>query len=381
MPIAMIPELEIDHSLNQRPRLKKTCIKLHEMAEELGPDAKLPTMSELRLKLGTSMQTVNDAVRELEKRSVLRSVYGVGIYVAQAGGAQIARRTVTGNIGFISTIAPDPANDSEHWQLLLAGMRTEASKHKRHLLLIDNNEEFDSWEKVDGVLFCDSRDHRDPTPSLQKYPRDVPRVAVYNRLPGIPSVTADDFSGSYQLTQHLIGLGHRRIAYLGTFATEHALLKQRRAGYLAALEEAGIEHDERWMCELRWLEEWYGDKSDWYFRGGKHFMKQWLERDWRELGCTALMAQNDAAAFGAISSLTEAGISVPGDVSITGFDDALLYRNALPKLTTMKTPIFEIGQTAMRMLAEKLNDENHIPRNISLEVQLIEGNSTAAPSR
>lgn len=374
-------DLDLYSNLQQRPRLQEACTRLHRLALELGPDAKLPTMTELRSQLGTSLQTVNDAVRELERRKVVRSVYGVGIYVGQP-----EPRKVTGNIGFMTTVAPDPMDVSEPWHALLAGMRTEASKHNRHLLFIDNSESFHHWEKIDGVIICDPRHSTDPKAPLQKFPKDLPRVAVYKQISGVSSVTADDFSGSYLLTKHLISLGHRRIAYLGTIDAEHALLKQRRAGYMAALEEAGIESQDDWTCELLWKEEWLDQKSEWYSRGGwyfraaQHYMTSWLAGNWHDLGCTAVVAQNDEAALGAISALEKAGLSVPNDVSVTGFDGTPRYDNFPIKLTTIRTPFFAMGQTAMRILDDQINDFDRNSLNISLDVQLIEGSSTAAIS-
>jgi DNA-binding LacI/PurR family transcriptional regulator len=378
----MLLELETYQNLKQRPRLQKACTELHEMAVELGPGTKFPPMIALRSQLGVSIQTLSDAVRELERRKVIRSVSGVGIYVGES-----EPRIVTGNIGFMSTVVPDPMDVSEPWQAILAGMRTEGANHNRNVLLIDNDRPFYGWDQVDGVLICDPRHSYDPKAPLQKFPKDLPRVAVYNRIPNVSSVTADDFNGSYLLTQHLISLGHRRIAYLGTVDTKHTLLKQRRAGYMAALEEANINYNENWTCELLWREEWKNNKSEWYNRGGwyfraaQYFMESWLEQDWQKLGCTALMAQNDEAALGAISALAKAGLSVPHDVSVTGFDGTPRYDSFLLKLTTIRTPFFEIGQTAMRMLSEKIDAFDQNPPSVSLEVQLVEGSTTAAPGR
>jgi DNA-binding LacI/PurR family transcriptional regulator len=363
--------LQDDRILGQRPRLREACVELHDIAQQLGAGEKLPTMVELRSQLGISMHTLNDAVRELEKRNVLNSVHGVGIYVT--GQKQ---RKLTGNMGFLAPYNMRPEENVAYWGSVLAGMRSAARDRGYHLLLIDNASDFERWDKIDGAVLCDMHDLRDPQPATQQPPDVFPCVAILNRVRGMACVSVDDAGGAYQLTRHLIELGHRRIAYLGSFNPGLSQLKKRKESYLKALKEAGLEPDARWMRELRYRHEW-DDLSDWYPLAGELSVRSWLKEDWSELGCTALVVQNDHAAQGAVTAFRAAGIKVPHDVSVAGFD-GLPPQNGEPQLTTIHLPLFDVGEHAMRMLLDYLQNPSTPPRDICLPVNLVVGQTAAA---
>ena len=364
--------LQQDRVLAQRPRLQEACLKLQGIAQELGEEAKLPTMVELRNQLGISVQTLSDAVRELEKRSILNSVRGVGIYVTPQRD-----RLLTGNIGFVTPHYMPPAQDISYWGEILAGMREAARDRGCHLLLIDDGEAFTRWEKIDGAVLCQLHDPRNPLPQASLLPRGFPCVAILNEIPATPLVTADDFEGQYQLTQHLIHLGHRRIAYLMAANAEISQLEQRKRGYLQALREAGIKSNPRWIRDLHSNGEWE-NLSNWYVEAGERFTNQWLQEDWQEVGCTALMVQNDEAAQGAIAAFQATGLEVPRHVSVVGFDG---WKSFVPQLTTVRVPLFEIGHTAMRLLLDWLENPLLAPQSTYLPVSFIEGQTTAQMPR
>jgi DNA-binding LacI/PurR family transcriptional regulator len=361
-----------DQSLAQRPRLQEACVLLHDMAQRLEANAKLPTMVELRSELGISVQTLNDAVRELEKRNILRSVRGTGIYVAQQH-----QRLVTGNIGFASSHNMHPAQDIAFWGMVLAGMRQAAGERNCQLLLIDNGSTFNRWEKVDGVVLCNTLDPRDPYRPLPSLPRNFPCISIFNEIGDAPCIAVDDFSGAYQLTSHLVALGHRRIAYLATANAGLSQLEQRKQGYLKALRDAGLEPNRHYMRELHKRSEWEGLPT-WYPQAGQYYMQRWLEEDWDELGCTAVVAQNDDTAEGVIAALQQAGFEVPRDISVTGFD-GLPVANGTPRLTTAQMPLLEVGRQAVTGLLDWLIDPSRVPQNMQLPAPLIVGQTTSPP--
>lgn len=371
----MPTSLENETVLDRRPRLKEACRQLQGMAEELGAEAKLPTLVELRGQLGISMQTLSDAVRELEKRNVLNSVHGVGIYVT---GQKM--RVATGNVGFVVPYNVRPEQNIAYWSSILVGMRQAARERSYHLLLIENDTPFNQWEKVDGVVLCDTHDPRDFSyPSIPVPPPGFPCVSMLNEIKGTACVTSDDAGGTYQLTRHLLQWGHRRIAYLATVHAGLSLLKERKEGYLRALAEANIEPDPRWIRELRKHEKWDGYPS-WYPIAGEYYMRRWLEEDWAGLGCTAVMVQNDETAYGVIKVFEEAaGMEVPRDVSVVGFD-GLPTPPGAPQLTTVQVPLQEIGKRAMMSLLDWLKDPARIPQSIHLPVNFVRGQTTAPPS-
>ncbi len=361
-------KLQEDQVLAQRPRLQEACLKLNSIAEELGAEAKLPTMIELNSALGISIQTISDAVRELEKRSILNSVRGVGIYVSPQ-----RNRLRTGNVGFVT--AANAEHDNYYWGIALAGMREAARLHDCNLLLIDNGDDFERWEKIDGALLYFSQNPYSPQLAMPQPPRTLPYLTLLNKIPGVACIHVDDFDGSYQLTKHLVDSGHRRIAYLSHGNVGLSLLDQRKGGYLAALREAGIEKNPRWMRGLSIPDEWSGSQVA-YPMAGEHYTRQWLGEDWHDLGCTALVVQNDHAALGAIAAFEAAGVQVPRDVSVVGFDGLPTYHGAA-QLTTAQVPLFEVGKSAMISLMNWLRDPSQTPQDICLPTRFIQGQTTA----
>ena len=100
---------------------------------------------------------------------------------------------------------------------------------------------------------------------------------------------------------------------------------------------------------------------------GRVAMSRWLEDGWRESGCTALFAQNDDTAWGAIEALRAAGFRVPDDVSVIGFDGTQSAMFCNPKLTTVEVPLQQMGREAVRLLLRRLACGRH-----SVETRFVE---------
>jgi DNA-binding LacI/PurR family transcriptional regulator len=339
----------------------------------LRPGDQLPSFSEMKLQFEAAQHTVEKAHGLLEADGLIRREPGRGIFVNQP-----ALREATGNVGFLAPHHMEPQQNLAYWGSLLAGMRSQAAARDYHLLMIDNSGTFNQWKKIDGAILCDTHDPRDPHPGLPQLPKDFPFVSIINKTSGIACVGWDDFDGAYQLTRHLLQLGHRRIAFLGTFNAGLSQLQKRKAGYLQALQEAHIEPNAHWMREVQNRKEWR-ELPTWYLQAGEFYMRRWLEEDWAELGCTALIAQNDKVARGAISVLQAAGIDVPRDVSVTGFD-GLPEDYQTPLLTTIEVPLHKVGELAMASLLDWLQNPQHPPEDVCLPIKFVEG-QCAAPKK
>ncbi len=340
---------------------------------QLQPGDRLPSFNEMKAQFDAVQRTVEKAHALLEGDGLIRREAGRGVFVNQP-----ATQTKTGNVGFVLPHNMQPERDMTYWGLALSGIRQAARDRNYHLLLIDEDDSFNRWDKMDGVVLCDTRDPRNLERAMPRPPVNFPAVSIFNKIPGTACITTDDADGFYQLTRHLIELGHTRIAYLATITKGIHQLEVRREGYLRALREAGIEPDPHWQCDIRKRPEWNGLMS-WYPLAGEYYVNQWLETGWNELGCTALIAQNDAVAKGAMNAFQAAGIKVPEDISIAGFDGLPLYSDTLT-LTTAKAPLFEMGLQAMNSLLDWLKDSSNAPQDIQLPVELIQGNTTAAPA-
>jgi LacI family transcriptional regulator len=147
------------------------------------------------------------------------------------------------------------------------------------------------------------------------------------------SVSVDDLAAAQRLTAHLIELGHRRIGFIIGDPSYRAAI-DRRDGYLRALADAGLAPGP--MVQ-----------GSFSFQSGLKAAERILTRRAR---CTAIFASNDDMAAGAIASAYRAGLRVPRDISIVGFDDTPIAATVSPAITTMRQPVAEMARAAVRLL-------------------------------
>ena len=106
-------------------------------------------------------------------------------------------------------------------------------------------------------------------------------------------------------------------------------------------------------------------------------MKSLLKGNWEEMDCTAILAHNDESAIGVMKVLANAGIRVPEDVSVVGFDGTEVSDLCTPRLTTIKLPLVEMGERAVKVLLQQMREGTGLLEKIILPVQLKGGESTA----
>jgi DNA-binding LacI/PurR family transcriptional regulator len=174
--------------------------------------------------------------------------------------------------------------------------------------------------------------------------------------PDVSSVIADDRQGARRLTEHLLGAGHERIAFVGS-AVPWPMIEQRVLGYHDALESAGIEP----RPELEAF------RGDWTAAAGAEHAELLLAGPERP---TAIMGGNDLLAVGAIRAARQRGMRVPEDVAVTGFDDFDFAELVEPALTTVRIPGYEIGRLAADLLLDALEGETVERSRVVLPVEL-----------
>jgi LacI family transcriptional regulator len=218
-------------------------------------------------------------------------------------------------------------------------------------------------ERIDGLIIISL------SPSDEDVERfrdsGVPTVLVDARHPEVPRVIVDDVSGGYLATQHLLELGHRRIAFLGdaypnpfNFTSSH----HRHTGYRKALDEAGIAP----------LPE--------YYVTGEHGRDVACELTRRLLSLqqppTAVVAASDTQAMGALAAARERGIPVPETLSVIGYDDIEIAEYL--DLTTIRQPLFESGWQATRLLFQVM--QGTAPETLcELPIKLVDRGTAAPP--
>ena len=214
-------------------------------------------------------------------------------------------------------------------------------------------------KRVDGVIVS-AHNLRDAT-ILESARNGYPIIVLDRILKGehIYNVTVNNEQGGYLATEYLIKNQFRNIAYIGgqTNSYDH---KFRFQGYLQALTDYGLQPPTRFNVSGRFTTE-----------GGYTATKLLIAS--RNLP-DAIFYANDEMALGGIRAFTEAGIGVPGDVSIVGFDDILAAEFVNPSLTTIRQPKYEVGALAAHLIFQAL-DGHRIESDYMLETELIVRNS------
>ncbi|MGW7520741.1 LacI family DNA-binding transcriptional regulator [Streptomyces sp. NPDC054796] len=180
-----------------------------------------------------------------------------------------------------------------------------------------------------------------------------------------PTVGASNWAGGLAATEHLLGLGHRRI---GLVAGPQRLLcsRARADGYRTALESAGISADDALVV-----------RGDFYHESGFTGCQKLMDLADPP---TAIFASSDQMAMGAIEALRRRGLRVPDDVSVVGFDDLPEMRWASPPLTTVRQPLAEMGKVAARTVLRLAREEELDSPRVELATELIVRASSAPPA-
>ena len=184
------------------------------------------------------------------------------------------------------------------------------------------------------------------------------------RSQSVPLVQVDNHRGARLAVDHLVGLGHVRIAHL-TGAPELGISGERLAGYHAALGAAKVPFDPGLVRAGHFSEDGGYDATHALLESGARF--------------TGVFAANDLSAIGALAALREAGLTVPDDVSVVGFDDLRLSARTAPPLTTVRQPAVEIAQRATQILVALIAGRRVRKLRYLLEPALVVRSSTAPP--
>jgi len=309
------------------------------------------TRKDVALRAGVSTATIsyviNDGPRPVASETrerVLKAIEDLGYYPNEL--ARSLRISQTSTIGLV---VPDLTNPfyadlaralesitfSRGYVTIVCNSNREASKELRFAELL-------RAKQVDGVVFLPDSDSMDAIFTLIK--ANIPVVVLEHQdIPGLHGVAIDDFQGGLIATEHLVNLGHRRIAFLRQ-RTSHTTSQRRLEGYIKALQSANIEIDKSIVVDCEATS-----------AAGAEAMANLLAR---RRGVTAVFAHNDVIALGAMHAIYCSGLSIPGDISIIGYDniDAAAFYH--PPLTTVRYPSEAVARSAARQLFSMLDGKS-----------------------
>lgn len=325
----------------------------------------MATLADIAREAGVSKATVSLAlngkpgVAPATRRRILEIAERLN-YQPNASAKSLAlQRTHT-----LGVIVPDIT--SPFYAELVKGVEKEASENGYYLMLCTTTGK-PSREKmylrllgeqrVDGLIFITPRG--DETLIHQIHSAGFPLVVVDRDIQaedGVVEVIVDNFHGALAAVEHLIALGYRRIGFINGLPELQAS-RDRLRGYQLALREHGITPDEQWI-----------QAGDFQEEGGYRCMQRLLRLS---PPLEAVFVASDLMAMGAIRALREAGISVPEDVAVVGFDDipASAYFN--PPLTTVRQPMSKMGAMACRLLLQLIKGEEILERKVILQTKLV----------
>ncbi len=285
-----------------------------------------------------------------------------------------ARSLATDRTYEISILAPrkkDEVFANAFWSLVFLGISEECTKRGYFVSLSMISGEMEAHlndrivhgHNFDGYVLISKTVADQVVPALRK--RNLPTVLIGHdpAFPNLDSVEGDNVTGGYRATEHLIGLGHRRIAALmGPLHAQESI--DRLEGYKQALLDAGLSLDEALIAE------------------GDYSQQSGCELTPHLLGPTppptAIFCANDAMAAGVLLALHRAGLAVPGDVSVVGYDDLPNSQYTIPPLTTVRQPIYEMGRHAADRVIDQIEGTRKEPVHTKLDVELVMRESCGA---
>jgi LacI family transcriptional regulator len=318
------------------------------------------TLREIAKAAGCSISTVSRAfagsehpVNEATRERILSIANQLGYRPNVAARGLKTDRTFT--IGLVVYNIASPFTP-----VLIRGIQEYLRQHNYFSIIIstDWDPELESEavhqlisRSIDGIIFVES--WRDETNKALDF-ANKPYVFVYRLFNGsyTNSVLADDRHGARLAVEHLVELGHRRIAYING-PHDWNSSKDRLAGYQDVLAQYGIPYDSSLV-----------EEGTWEVQSGYPTAKKFLGMSDRP---TAIFAANDLMALGAIYAIQDAGLNVPKDIAVVGYDDRDVASCSKPTITTVCPPSFEMGQLAAQLIVNRL--ENQIETRDPIRVQ------------
>jgi DNA-binding LacI/PurR family transcriptional regulator len=232
--------------------------------------------------------------------------------------------------------------------LLVLQMAEDVPSHEAYSRLLRE-------QQVDGLILSGPRSD---DPVLADLAQEHFPLILHGRLvdSSLPCVDVDNKAGAYQAVTHLIGLGHRRIGFISNAPLFYSGTQDRFAGYAQALAEFDIPRDEELVRSGAFLPE-----------SGRAAMEALLSLPQRP---TAVFVASDVVAIGAMGAIQSAGLQIPDDMAVVGFDDIFLAAHLQPPLTTVRVPAYGLGWTAARVLLSLIEGDEDVS-SVWLETELV----------
>lgn len=239
------------------------------------------------------------------------------------------------------------------YSIMLCNTDSDIKREKKYVKMLKTR-------LADGAILMASEMSCEELTELSKE-LSIVQCCEYKEGVPLPHVSIENEKAAYKATNHLISLGHRKIAFIGA-DNQFLSSNLRETGYKRALSDAGIEIKPAYIC--------YGNYS---YKSGFRNMKRLLDLPDRP---TAVFCVSDVMAIGAIRSAMEENLKVPDDLAVCGFDNIHFSWMFNPSITTISQPMYDLGCTAMEALINIIEGKSSEIVNYFLEYELIVRSST-----
>ncbi|APV52250.1 LacI family transcriptional regulator [Betaproteobacteria bacterium GR16-43] len=347
-------------NVKNRPTAKRTVATISDVAKRAG----VSPMTVSRVVNGES--NVRDTTRDKVNAAVAALNYIPNQAARRLAGSKLIRIAIlysNPSAGYLNELLVGVLNRASlaHMQLVVekcdSGLRGEEEARE----LIDSG--------IDGIILppplCDSVRLLDLVAETS-----TPAVAIASGQPDkrICAIGIDDYRAAYEMTQHLISLGHHRIGFILGHPNQTASAR-RLAGFRAAMKQAALEVPDELMAQ-----------GMYNYRSGLDAAEILLSVDHRP---SAIFASNDDMAAATVAIAHRLHLDVPGDLTVAGFDDAALATTIWPELTTVRQPITEMAGAAVdllvRLIRARREGAPEASEHVVMDFSLIRRQSDAAP--
>ncbi len=330
------------------------------------------TLRDIARESGVALSTVSQALNN--KPNVSADMRQHILEVAESLGYRPKIELATSQFSPLKTVGlitrgqvNDPLMINPFYSPIIAGAERECRLHNINLMYA--NLEVDRrnhatklpamivGDMIDGLIIVGAFLEQTIVDMSRRTKRNIVLVDAYTSDDlAFDSVLIDNLNGAYTAVSHLVENGHKHIGLIGSHPDAYPSILEREQGYLNALQQHGIKHTYIEHCKLERNEA---------FDATLRLME-------RASHVTAIFACNDHVAIGVIGAVQEAGLNVPDDISVIGFDDIDLARAFVPALTTMHVDKSYMGQLAMHHLSDRRRDPDHPVIKSLMNTRLIE---------
>ncbi len=301
-------------------------------------------------------------ISEDTRRKVLQAAETLNYHPDASARSMVKGKTLI--LGLVIRQEPDKAYADLLLPEVMRGISEVAGEHAYHLIFkpVPPEDEKNSLStlflehQVDGLIVSGPLSNDQEIVDL--FNANAP-IILQGRIdyPNIPSVDINNRKAAEKAVNHLISLGHQRIAFISNASLKYSSSKDRLTGYRRALEAAGLVYDEALV--------FYGDRTP---DSGYQAMQNILRSSVKP---SAIFIASDTVALGSLNALYQNNIRVPEDIAIMGFDDIPLSKHLAPPLSTIHIPAYDLGWNAAHLLIKWLENKEIPERDCILDTELI----------